>query len=223
MAQLTNQSSSQSATHADTVPSSLLQGSVSRAVIHRALVVGMANNRIGSASTRRRSEVRGSNRKPWRQKGTGRARAGSLRSPLWRGGGIIFGPQPRNYSMQLPRKQRLAALRSVLILQHQRGAVQVIPSVDIDAPKSKVLVQQLRAAGHSSQQKCVLIVGAHDPASTLKQAAANVSWLTVLSYDRLILHSLYYASMLLFTKDGVQSLNNLLHSRSSTSVDKAAH
>ena len=223
MAQTPRQTASQSTTNADILPPSLLQGSVSRAAIHRALVVNMANNRIGSASTRGRSEVRGSNRKPWRQKGTGRARAGSIRSPLWRGGGVIFGPHPRNYSMRLPRKQRHVALRSMLILQHQRGAVKGVLSLDIDRPKSKALVQRLRAAGLTPQQKSVLVVGTRDPVSVLKRAAANVPWLTVSSYNRLSPHSLYYASALLFTKDGARSLNNLLQTSSSPSTAKVAH
>ncbi len=79
-------------------------------IVHRSLRLQMANNRQGTASTKTRSEVRGGGRKPWRQKGTGRARAGSIRSPLWRGGGVIFGPKPRDYSHKMNRKEKRLAL-----------------------------------------------------------------------------------------------------------------
>lgn len=83
-------------------------------IVHRALVRQMANARQGTVSTKTRAEVRGGGRKPWRQKGTGRARAGSNRSPLWRGGGVIFGPKPRDYSLKMNRKERRLALRTAL-------------------------------------------------------------------------------------------------------------
>jgi large subunit ribosomal protein L4 len=83
-------------------------------LLHTALIRQLANGRSGSANTKTRSEVRGGGKKPWRQKGTGRARAGSIRSPLWEGGGVIFGPKPRDFSIALPKKQRVLALKSAL-------------------------------------------------------------------------------------------------------------
>jgi len=98
-------------------------------VLHQAVVRHLANQRSGTASTKQRGEVQGSGRKPWRQKGTGRARVGSIRSPLWRKGGIIFGPKPRNYNQALPRKMRRLAVKSALSTRVQDGDLIVIEDI----------------------------------------------------------------------------------------------
>ena len=104
-------------------------------VMHQALIRQLANGRQGTASTKTRSDVRGGGRKPYRQKGTGRARQGSTRSPQWEGGGVVFGPHPRSYRMDMPRKQRRLALRSALSAKAQDGGLLVLEGFELEAPK----------------------------------------------------------------------------------------
>jgi large subunit ribosomal protein L4 len=113
-------------------------------LIYEAVVNYLANQRQGTASTKSRGEVRGGGRKPWRQKGTGRARAGSVRSPLWRHGGIVFGPKPRDYSYALPRKARRNALKSALIAKLSENQVLVINEIKIAEPRTKEAINWLK-------------------------------------------------------------------------------
>jgi large subunit ribosomal protein L4 len=126
-------------------------------ILHRALVRQLANARQGTASTKTRAEVRGGGRKPWRQKGTGRARAGSIRSPLWRGGGVIFGPKPRDYSLKMNKKERRLALRTAL-----QGRVDDLVVVQefadqLSRPKTKEVVQAIARWGVDPEAKVLLI------------------------------------------------------------------
>ena len=116
-------------------------------IVHRALVRQMANGRQGTASTKTRAEVRGGGRKPWRQKGTGRARAGSIRSPLWRGGGVIFGPKPRDYEVKMNRKERRLALRTALFSRAADMIVVEEFTEQLSRPKTKELVSALSRWG----------------------------------------------------------------------------
>lgn len=106
-------------------------------LLYRAVKAYRTNGRSGSANTKDRSEVEGSNRKPWRQKGTGRARHGSRASPLWSGGGVIFGPEPKNYEMDLPKKMRRKAIRSGLSTRYSEGNLVVVETLNFDEPKTK--------------------------------------------------------------------------------------
>lgn len=127
-------------------------------IVHRALVRQMNNARQGTASAKTRSEVRGGGRKPWRQKGTGRARAGSTRSPLWRGGGVIFGPKPRDYSQKMNRKERRLALRTAL---HSRTADIVVVEEFVEQlprPKTKDLVAAMSRWGVGAESKVLLVL-----------------------------------------------------------------
>jgi large subunit ribosomal protein L4 len=110
---------------------------VKEQLLHATAVNRLANRRRGTAATKRRGEVAGSNRKPWRQKGTGRARVGMIRNPLWRKGGIVFGPQPRDYAYELPKKVRVNALRSALALKYKEGSFLVVDEIALQAPKTK--------------------------------------------------------------------------------------
>ena len=115
---------------------------INEGLVHQAVVMQMASWRLGTHDTKTRADVRGGGRKPWRQKGTGRARAGSRRSPLWRGGGTIFGPHPRNYAFTMPRKQRRLALKCVLTDKLNEGNLIVLDKLDFDEPKTKKFVEQ---------------------------------------------------------------------------------
>ncbi|MEA5519229.1 50S ribosomal protein L4 [Limnoraphis robusta] len=127
-------------------------------IVHRALVRQMNNARQGTACAKTRSEVRGGGRKPWRQKGTGRARAGSIRSPLWRGGGVIFGPKPRDYSQKMNRKERRLALRTAL--QSRTADLVVVEEFveQLPRPKTKDLVAAMSRWGVGAESKVLLIL-----------------------------------------------------------------
>ena len=116
---------------------------VNEALMHQALVRQLANARLGTHKTKTRGEVRGGGRKPWRQKGTGRARQGSIRAPHWRGGGTVFGPAPRSYKQKMPRKMRRQALRSALSVKVSGSQVKVLDAFEMAEPKTKELLRIL--------------------------------------------------------------------------------
>ncbi|MFH1038672.1 MAG: 50S ribosomal protein L4 [PVC group bacterium] len=126
---------------------SLLEITGSAGIIHDVIRQHDAGARRGTASVKNRSEVSASGRKPWRQKGTGRARAGKRSSPIWRGGGVIFGPQPRSYAFSIPRKVKRKALKSMLAIRFQKGQVLVIDELGLEAPRTKELAGILAALG----------------------------------------------------------------------------
>ena len=119
-------------------------------VMHQAFVRQQANARLGTAATKTRSQVRGGGRKPWRQKGTGRARQGTIRAPQWRGGGTVFGPHPRNYTQAMPRKMRRIALRSALSSKAAEDRIVVLDSLELETPKTKQMIEVLDNLGISS-------------------------------------------------------------------------
>ncbi len=127
------------------LPEKIFSHPVNEHLIYEAAVNYQANQRQGTASTKVRGEVQGSTRKPWRQKGSGRARAGSIRSPLWRKGGTVFGPQPRDYSYKLPKALKANALKSALSLKNQEKRILVLDSLILAAPKTKEAQKVLAA------------------------------------------------------------------------------
>lgn len=129
------------------LPEELFAVTISEASVHQAVVNQLANKRQGTQSAKTRAEVRGGGRKPWRQKGTGRARQGSIRSPQWKGGGVVFAPKPRDYSYKLPRSTRQAALRSVLTSKFEEGKLVVVDNITFDAPKTKDMVSFISNVG----------------------------------------------------------------------------
>jgi large subunit ribosomal protein L4 len=141
------------------LPAELFDGTVHESALHQAIKTQLANQRQGTAQTKSRSFVSGGNQKPWRQKGTGRARQGSIRSPLWRGGGIVFGPQPRDYRSPLPRKIRQLARRSALNARAREGALLVVDSMRFEAPKTKQLAGLLDKLGLEGKKVLVLSNG----------------------------------------------------------------
>lgn len=150
-------------------------------LVHEAVVMQRACDRQGTASTLRRGEVSGSGKKPWKQKHTGRARAGSLRSPVWRHGGTVFGPKPRSYAFGMPRKKYRAALQSVLSAKVSEGNVVVVSDLSIAEAKTKLLANLLAQLGISGT--ALLVVA--DQNSHVVQAGKNLSKLTVLRPEEL--------------------------------------
>ncbi|NJP08554.1 MAG: 50S ribosomal protein L4 [Leptolyngbyaceae cyanobacterium RU_5_1] len=166
-------------------------------IVHRALVRQMANARQGTASTKTRSEVSGGGRKPWRQKGTGRARAGSNRSPLWRGGGVIFGPKPRDYSLKMNRKERRLALRTALQGRVDNLVVVQDFAEKLPRPKTKDLVNALKGWGVEPESKVLLVVAERN--ETVYLSARNIENLRMISADNLNVFDLLAADHIVAT------------------------
>ncbi len=123
------------------LPGAVFDTEVNVAVMHQALLRQLANGRQGTHSTRTRGKVRGGGRKPYRQKGTGRARQGSIRAPQWTGGGVVFGPHPRSYRQEMPRKQRRTALRSALTTKAREQQLMVLGEFSLEAPRTRAVVE----------------------------------------------------------------------------------
>jgi len=162
----------------------------------------LANKRQGNASTKGRAEVNGSNARPFRQKGTGRARQGDKKSPLLIGGGTIFGPKPRDFSYSMPKKAKRLALKSILSLKVQNDMVKVIEDFSIESGKTKDLVKLL--GSFDPGLRTVLILKDDDP--MLKRAAGNIPWLSYLSYNRLRAHDLFYSRQVLMLETAAKNL-----------------
>ena len=178
---------------------------VSEGSVYYAIRNELANKRQGTASVKSRGEVRGSGRKPWRQKGTGRARAGSRRSPIWVGGGIAFGPKPRDYRYQIPKKVKRLALKSILSLKNKEDKLKVVEDFTIESGKTKELVGILQKL--ALNERTVMILPNDD--AMLKRAGNNIPWLSFLSYNRLRAHDIFYGRQLLLTESSVKKLNEM--------------
>jgi len=139
-------------------------------LVHEAVVMQRACERQGTASTKRRGEVSGSGRKPWKQKHTGRARAGSIRSPVWRHGGSVFGPKPRSYAFAFPKKKYRAALQSALSAKLAEGGITIVSDLTLEAPKTKLLARTLGQLGLPARTLIVLGEGRPE----VEQAARNL-------------------------------------------------
>ncbi len=176
-------------------------------IVHRALVRQMNNARQGTASTKTRSEVRGGGRKPWRQKGTGRARAGSIRSPLWRGGGVIFGPKPRDYSVKMNRKERRLALRTALQSRAEDLIVVQDFASELPRPKTKELAQALARWGVGENETALLIVSERDEMVYL--SARNISSIKLISAANLNIFDLLAADKIVATASALEKVQEV--------------
>ncbi|WP_017651194.1 50S ribosomal protein L4 [Fortiea contorta] len=177
-------------------------------IVHRALVRQMTNSRQGTASTKTRSEVRGGGRKPWRQKGTGRARAGSTRSPLWRGGGVIFGPKPRDFHLKLNRKERRLALRTALVSRIDDLIVVEEFSEQLSSrPKTKELVAALARWGAVPEQKALLILSAIT--ENVELSARNIENLKLIPADQLNVYDLLHADKIVLTTSAIEKIQEV--------------
>ena len=166
---------------------------VSEGSIYHAIRNELANRRLGTAKIKDRGEVHSSNKKPWKQKGTGRARSGQRSSPIWVGGGKIFGPRQRDYSYVLPRKVKRLALVSLLSLKAKEDKLRVVTDFTVERGKTKDLVTML--AHLAADQRTVVILKDND--AMVRRAGRNVPWLSLLSFNRLQAHDLFYCEKLL--------------------------
>lgn len=176
---------------------------VSEGAIYHAVRNELANMRVGTASSKTRGEVAGSHRKPWRQKGTGRARAGRFQSPVRVGGGVAFGPKPRDYSYKLPRKMKRVAMMSLLSMKNGADDLIVVEDFAVESGKTKDLASIMGTL--TGAQKTVLILGDND--AMIRRAGRNIPWLNMLSYNRLRAHDLFYGGKLVVTESAAQLLN----------------
>jgi len=165
-----------------------------------------ANRRAGTAATKTRAFVRGGGKKPWRQKGTGRARAGSTRSPIWVGGATIFGPQPRSYAYRLPKSARVTALKAALADKHREGALFVINDIVLPEVKTK---KMLELFSRLQLQQSVLVVIA-DANEQVERATRNIPWAKVLRSEGINVYDLLHYKQVLFTQAAFQKINERL-------------
>jgi large subunit ribosomal protein L4 len=173
------------------------------AVIWYAINNELANKRLGTACTKDRGEVHGSNAKPYKQKGTGRARRGDKKSPLLVGGGTIFGPKPRDFSYALPKKAKRLALKTILSLKVQSETLKIVEDFSIESGKTKDLAGVLEKFGPGERTVIIL----KDDDKNIKRAGANIPWLSFLSYNRLRAHDLFYGRRVLMLESAAKNLN----------------
>lgn len=179
---------------------------VNEAVIYEVVINQLANARVGTSSTKGRGEVRGGGKKPWRQKGTGRARVGSTRNPLWRGGGVVFGPKPRDYSYTVPKKVRRLAFRSALSAKLAEDNLVVLDQLDFDAPKTKKMVEILKK--FAPEKKAIVVTGSRD--ENVEKSARNIPGVIPRTSDKLSVLDLVTHDKLVLTKDAVVRLQEVL-------------
>jgi large subunit ribosomal protein L4 len=174
-------------------------------LLHQAVVMQLANRRGGNAATKTKGFVSGGGKKPWRQKGTGRARSGSIRSPIWVGGGTVFGPTPRDYSYRMPRSARRAALLSALSLKRRENKLIIVDRFELDAAKTKIMVKALAELKVDS----ALIVIAHAD-EKIERSARNLPKVKVLRVEGLNVYDLIRYEHLILTEGALKLIEERL-------------
>ena len=177
---------------------------VNEDVIYYAINNELANKRVGTACTKDRAEVHGSNAKPYKQKGTGHARRGDKKSPINVGGGTIFGPKPRDFGFQLPKKVKRLAMKSILSLQAQSDRLTVVEDFTVESGKTKDLVKILN--NFAKDERTVIIL--KDDDAKIRQAGRNLPNLTFLSYERLRAHDLFYGRKVILLETAAKNLSD---------------
>ena len=173
------------------------------ALVHQAVVTYMAGARQGSVAQKTRGQVRGGGRKPWRQKRLGRARAGSIRSPIWRGGGVTFAASPKDHSVRLNRRMYRLAMRSILAEKSRQGTVREAGAVSLAQPRTRLLVDWFKKLEVAQRQR-ILLVTPEVPDESLALAARNLPWVEVLSVRQLNPVALVAADCILFADAALQ-------------------
>ena len=175
-------------------------------LLHQAVKMQLAAQRLGTHATKTRGFVRGGGRKPWKQKGTGRARSGSSRSPIWVGGGTIFGPHPRKYAFSMPRKQRRLAIKCALSDKVQSGEFLVLDSLDFDAPKTKNVVKMLK--DFSVDDKALIITAGE--AENVEKSSRNIPGVKAINTTGLNVYDILNHDKLFITKDANTRIEEVL-------------
>lgn len=179
---------------------------INEGLVHQAVVMQLASRRLGTHATKTRGLVRGGGRKPWRQKGTGRARAGSRRSPLWRGGGTIFGPHPRSYAFSMPRKQRRLALKCVLTDKVKSENLIVLDDLSFDAPKTKKFIEFQKNFG---VDKCKSLFITEELTENVVRSANNLQNANTISALELNVYDILNSEKLFLTKNALAKIEEV--------------
>ena len=179
---------------------------VNEALVHQAVVMQLANQRLGTHATKTRGLVRGGGRKPWRQKGTGRARCGSSRSPIWVGGGTVFGPQPRSYAFSMPKKQRRLAIKCALSSKVNDQEIFVVDSINFDQPKTKNVVKML--SDFNAEGKALIITA--DAIENVERSANNIPGVKVITTMGLNVYDLLHHTKIFVAQDAISRIEEVL-------------
>lgn len=183
----------------------IFSGKVRTHIVHAAVVNQLANRRAGTASTKNKAQVSGGGKKPWKQKGTGRARAGSSRSPLWRHGGTVFGPMPRDYSYALPKKMKRAALTDALASKAADNNLILVDSLGVAEPKTKLVSAMLETLG--VQESAVVLISGENRNMVL--AARNIPTVKVLRMGNINVYDLLKYRYLITTQEALDSMQEV--------------
>ena len=179
---------------------------VNVSVMHQAVVRQLANQRQGTHASKTRAMVRGGGKKPWKQKGTGRARAGSIRSPLWVGGGVVFGPHPRSHALGMPRKARRLAIRSALSDKVNNGELLIVDQIMFEQPKTKEVLNML--AGFNVMAQKALIVTEGD--EIVEKSARNIPGVKAIPSTGLNVYDILYHDKVFITKSAIAKIEEVL-------------
>ena len=179
---------------------SIFAAEISEYAVYEVIKNHLANRRQGTQSAKTRAEVRGGGRKPWRQKGTGRARQGSIRSPQWKGGGVVFAPKPRDYSYSVPKKVKRLALKSVLTTKVNEGNLIVLDALEMNAPKTKDFIAMLSAVNAG---KKALVVTAENSPNVVK-SGRNIPGVDITFVNTLNVYDIMRHDSLIITKEAVR-------------------
>lgn len=188
------------------LPEDIFNAPLNTAVLHQAVKRQQANDRQGTAQTKTRGDVSGGGRKPWKQKGTGRARQGSTRAPQWRHGGVVFGPHPHSYEEKMPRKQRRLALRVALSVKSQEGAVRVVEEIVLEAPKTSMVANLFDQLGAGA--RTLFVIPEHD--LMLEKSTRNLAGVKTILATNLNPTDVLIADTLVFTRTALSQIEEWL-------------
>jgi large subunit ribosomal protein L4 len=188
------------------LPESVFNVPVNAAVLHQAVRRQQANDRQGTHQTKTRGEVSGGGKKPWKQKGTGRARQGSIRAPQWRHGGTVFGPHPRSYEQKMPRKQRRLALKAALSAKSQEGALRVVEEITLEAPKTRVVAGLFDQLGAGA--RTLFVIPEHD--LMLEKSTRNLAGIKTILATNLNPGDVLIADTIVFTRAALTQVEEWL-------------
>ena len=184
----------------------LFDTKINKHVVHQIVKRYLAGKRRGTASTKNRSEVRGGGRKPWKQKGTGRARAGSIRSPLWVGGGVIFGPENRDYTYPIPKKMRLVALKSILSDKAKNNNIIILDNLKLKEGKTKEIISIFNNLNLDGN-KILIVIDKED--ELLKRAVSNLKEAMIITANKLNTYELINYKKIIITKDALKVIEEV--------------
>ena len=184
------------------LPDEIFGVQVNVPVMHRVVRAQLAAARAGTHSTKTRAEVRGGGAKPWRQKGTGRARQGSRRAPQWTGGGVVFGPTPRDHSLRVNKKEKVLALRSALTDRHAGGNLVVVDGLDFDAPRTARAVELLDSLGLADRKLLFVVDGLEEAAI---KSFRNLPAVHLITFDQLNTYDVLASDVVVFTRDSLDA------------------